>query len=130
MRALFAFLLALLSSGKPRDETPIVGLAGIQYRRAYVRALEPMRVQGEPISCAELVVLVALLQFGRAKMDGPTTQVCDRQVDVTWRTGSHGYHEALRLAGPQAEQPRLKVERDSQTLLDKGDLSVPPNVAG
>ena len=68
--------------------------------------------------------------LGNAEAEAATADVVGRQVDITWRTGSHGYHVVLRLAGPQAQQPQLKVERDRRTLMDKGDLSVSSDVAG
>jgi len=94
---------------------------GAEKYRPYIQAETPR---------GKSVAVVALLNLGAAPVAAAAAEVTKGRVNVTWRAGGHGYQMGLTLVGPQAGGPRLKIQRDGQTVIDERDLSVPLNLPG
>jgi hypothetical protein len=78
----------------------------------------------------EAVVLVTLCELGQTVADSVEVNVSGGHVDLSCRVSGKPYRIRLNLVGEQAETPRLRVSQGDQILLDRDDLTVPPDTPG
>ncbi len=76
------------------------------------------------------VVLVTLLELGETHAEDVSTIVSNRLVVFSCNANDKAHQVMLNLAGDAGESPHLKVELDGETLLDRDDLTIPPDVTG
>lgn len=75
-------------------------------------------------------VLVTLLEFGDTHAEDVSAGVGNRVLGLSCTADGKAHQVMLKLAGDGGESPHLKVDIDGESVLDRDDLTIPPDVTG
>lgn len=79
---------------------------------------------------ADETVLVTLFEFGKTRCGAVSLNVAGNRVELRCRTADRQYRIMLTLADEDRGSPRLWVSEGRNILLERDDLSVPPDTQG